>query len=487
MRDAIGAARADWSRWRDLRVAERARLLGALRRVIVRRLADIVDVVGERSAKPAAEVLANDVLPTLEIIAYCEREAERVLHGERRPGSFLFGRAEFHVEHHARGVVLVLAPFNLPFQLTLAPAVTAFAAGNAVVCKVSERVDGLASLLGELLREAGLPAGAVRFVTGGPDVGEALVCARPDLVFLTGSLATGKRVMELAAASLTPVILELGGKDPMIVFADAPFERAVNAAVYGAFANAGQICVAVKRLYVERTLFPEFAAAVAARAAALKLWPEPDAELGALATDAQVADLRAVVADAVAQGATLRTPPKVRGRVMAPTVLTELGHDARVLREETFGPVLPIVPFDDEDEAVELANATDYGLNASVWTGDVERGRRIASRIEAGSVAVNDVLKNIGNPHLPFGGVKASGIGLYHGPEGLRAFCRPLSVMVSRERAAREPNWFPYTPAKRRALESLIELRHARPTLLGRLRLFGRLRSSLRVEPEGAA
>jgi acyl-CoA reductase-like NAD-dependent aldehyde dehydrogenase len=472
----VAAARADRERWRGMALADRVRCLAALRRVIVEELDVIVRAVGERAGKPALDALLNDVLPTLSLVAYYEKHAARILRPERRAAPALFGRARFHVEHVPRGVVVVLAPFNLPFQLTLNPVVTAFAAGNAVVAKVSEQAAGLLPLLAGLLERAGFPQGAVRFVAGGPEEGEALVRSRPDLVLLTGSVATGKRVMAIAAENLTPVVLELGGKDPFIVFADAPFERTVRGAVYGAFANAGQICVAAQRVYVERPLAERFAAAAAAHAQELRVWPRADADVAALASPGAAARFAAMVEDAVAKGARLRTELRVEGKSASPVVLTDVTTDMRLLREETFGPALPIVPFDTEEEAVALANASEFGLSASVWTSDRARARRVASRLEAGSVAINDVLKNIGNPSTPFGGIKSSGIGVYHGPEGLRACCRPLSVMESASRAASEPNWFPYTRARRRAIEATIAWLYSDATWLGRWRLLRRLR-----------
>jgi acyl-CoA reductase-like NAD-dependent aldehyde dehydrogenase len=477
MSDAVAQARADWQRWRHWSVAGRVRLLRALRLEIVARLDEIVHAVAEPFGKPAVEVLLNDVLPTLELINYYERHAARILRAQRRPATFLFQRARFHVEYQARGVVLVLAPLNLPLQLAFEPIVTAFAAGNAVICKLSEHTPGMVALFSDLFARAGFPPGAVRFETGGPEVGERLVRARPDLVFLTGGSATGKRVMALAAENLTPVILELGGKDPLLVFADAPFERAVAGAVYGAFANAGQICVAAQRVYVQRAIFARFVDAVVGQVEALRLAPTPEADLGSLATDAQAARFEALIDDAVKKGATLHTRHAVTGRRAAPVVLTGVTPAMRILREETFGPAMPIIPFDTEEQAIELANDSAFGLNGSVWTGDLARGARIASRIEAGSVAVNDVMKNIGNPHLPFGGIKGSGMGVYHGPEGLRAFCRPLAVMVNPSRAPREPNWFPYTLGKRGQLETMIAFLYSDASWLERLRLFVKLRA----------
>jgi acyl-CoA reductase-like NAD-dependent aldehyde dehydrogenase len=460
----LAAARAAAPQWRDLGVRARARLLGKLRRSLAARRHVAAAVIERETGKPALEALINEVLPTLETLRYHERYAAGILAPQRRRGSVLFPGSRFHVEYHPRGVVLVLAPYNLPFQLALAPAVAALAAGNTVVVKVSERTPGIVPLLTELCSAAGFPPDVVTVQTGDAAAGEALVRARPDLVLLTGSTATGRRVLALAAESLTPVILELGGKDPMIVLADAPFERAVNAAVYGAFANAGQICVAVQRVYVERPLFQRFVAAAAARAAEVR----PVADTGPLISAVQAARFDALLADAVARGAVLHTGGGVRGRDAAPAVLTRVTDDMRIMQEETFGPALPIVPVEDETEAIRRANASPYGLSASVWTADLARGRRIAARLEAGSVAVNDVLKHVGNPDLPFGGCKQSGIGAYRGPEGLRAFCRPLAVTLSSGRARSEPNWFPYDAAKARRIDLLMGLRYEPAAFLER-------------------
>jgi acyl-CoA reductase-like NAD-dependent aldehyde dehydrogenase len=476
MSSVVKAARADWQQWRGMAVTGRLRCLAALRRAIVAELDTIVSVIGERAGKPALDALLNDVMPMLALIDYHEKHAAAILRPERRAGSALFGRARFHVEYAPRGVVVVLAPYNLPFQLTLGPVVTAFAAGNAVVAKVSEQTAGLVPLFEGLFERAGFPAGAVRFLAGGPEVGAALVRAQPDLVLLTGGTATGKRVMALAAENLTPVVLELGGKDPFIVFADAPFERTVRGAVYGAFANAGQICVAAQRIYVERPLVERFAAAAAAATAELRLWPHEEADVAALVSGEAAARFGALIEDAVAKGARLHTMHRIEGRAAAPVVLTDVTREMRLMREETFGPALPIVPFDTEEQAIAFANDSECGLSASVWTSDRERGRRVASQLEAGSVAINDVLKNIGNPSMPFGGMKSSGIGVYHGPEGLRACCRPMSIMESASGAAREPNWFPYTRANRRAVEAAIAWLYSGGSWLERWRSLRKLR-----------
>jgi len=478
MSTAIERARSAAPSWRSTGVRERARLLGRLRRALARERGELVAAVDAATRKPPLETLLNDLLPTLEAVRYCERHAPRILAPQKRPRpAWLFGGSRFHVEYVPRGVVLVLAPFNLPLQLALVPTVSALVAGNAVVCKISERTPKLAPLLQGLLDAAGFPPDAVQFLAGGPTLGETLVGANPDFVFATGGDAMGRRVAARAAERLLPVILELGGKDPMIVLEDAVLERAANGAVYGAFANAGQICVAAKRLYVARSLHDHFVASVVRRVAGLKAGYGSAADVGPVASERQVDHFKELLDDARKLGAHVAAGGVVEGRLVLPTVLTSVTHSMRVMREETFAPVLPIMAFDDDDEAVALANDSALGLSGSVFTRDLARGARIASRLEVGSVSVNDVLKHVGNPHLPFGGAKASGIGFYRGPEGLRAFTRPLAIMVSSSSAEREPNWFPYTSAKQRAIEAFIDLRFGGRSLLTRLRLLGSLRS----------
>ncbi|MBL8024639.1 MAG: aldehyde dehydrogenase family protein [Elusimicrobia bacterium] len=456
--EMLSAARAASVLWRDTPLSKRTGFLRAFRGRVVDELDLITETLKVDAGKPSVETILNDVLPTLEIATYLERRAGEILRSERRRSTFFYPRSRFTLEYHPRGVVLVLAPWNFPFQLALVPTLSALVAGNGVLLKVSERMPGMGPLLQNLFNKAGFPKNVVQVVTGGPDMGEALVQAGPDMVFLTGSQATGRRVMKMAADRLIPLVLELGGKDPMIVFPDAPFDRAVEAAVYGAFVNAGQVCVSVERVFAHRSLFDRFAAALVRRTAALRLGSDVESDVGPLINEGHADRFRHLVQDALDKGARALTPVTIQGRRAAPVILTGVDSRMRLWEEEAFGPVLLLAPFQSEDEVVGLANGTSYGLNASVWTMDLAKGRRVASRLECGNVAVNDVMKNIGNPHMPFGGVKASGLGLSHGPEGLRSFCRPLSLMVNTGRWPREPNWFPYGRKLLRDLKMMFAL-----------------------------
>jgi acyl-CoA reductase-like NAD-dependent aldehyde dehydrogenase len=285
---------------------------------------------------------------------------------------------------------------------------------------------------------------------GGRELGAALVEGHPDYIFFTGSVRTGRMVAEAAARQLIPVTLELGGKDPMIVFADAPLERAVQAALWGGLMNSGQVCMSVERVYVERSIFDRFVLGLVEEVGRLRQGREDGSDIGAMTSLQQVEIVRSQVEDALARGARLLTgqPPSnwdlSRGLFVPPMVLTDVTPDMKVMREETFGPVLPVMPFDSEDEAITLANDTPYGLSASVWSRDVNRARRVASRLVCGNALVNDVVITVANHHLPYGGEKASGIGRYHGEVGMRQFCVQTSVMVDKGRRRRELNWFPY-------------------------------------------
>jgi len=312
-------------------------------------------------------------------------------------------------------------------------------------------------------------------VTGDPVIAQGLVEERPDLIFFTGGTQNGRSVLAAAAHHLIPVILELGGKDPMVVFADANLDRAARAAVYGAFAHAGQHCVSVKRLYVERSVYDAFLGRVAAETAALAATPD----WGRLVDEGARAVAAEQVAEALAEGARLLAPADKERAGAEPSVVADATPGMRLMQEETFAPVLTAMSFNSEDDAVRLANDSPFGLNASVWSRDLDRASSVVDRLHTGNAYVNNVLINVGNPNLPFGGVKSSGIGRYHGPEGLRAFCAETSVMVSRSTAGTEPNWFPHGASKQAMLEDLIDLRYGGQgwlrLLWGWIRLLRRL------------
>jgi len=328
--------------------------------------------------------------------------------------------------------------------------------------------------LESLLRAAGVPKEVFQVVIGDGAAGAALLRTPIDKLVFTGSVATGKRIATAAAERLFPAVLELGGKDPMIVLEDADIDVASSAAVWGAFVNAGQACLSVERCYVHRNLYEKFSAACAAKAGLLHVGNgmDPDTDVGPMIHERQLKIVEAHVDDARARGARFRTGgvrlPKLGPNFYAPTVLADVNHEMRIMREETFGPVLPIMPFDSEDEAVRLANDTEYGLAASIFTRNSERGERLARKIHAGTVMVNDVISCFGISEAPHGGVKSSGIGRTHGRFGLEEMVRLKYLDTDLMPAMKKVWWYGYGESFRRQMEGFLDLQFA-STLATRL------------------
>lgn len=453
-------------------VSQRCKYLERLRRAIAAECESIAAMIAHETSKPLLDALSGDVMVTLEMLRYYEAQAPKILQATRlgKP-TFFFPRAQFEMHWEPRGVALIFGPSNYPFQLSMVPLITALAAGNSVVLKVSERTPETAALISRLCAQAELPANLVQVLHGEPAESIALIDAQPDIVFFTGSSQNGRMVAERAARHLIPAILELGGKDAALVFADCNVERAVEGITYGAFANAGRVCVGTKRVLIEDSIYERFVLLLRERIARLNVAPTLGADLCPISAQ-ESALLRAQVEDALARGARLQWPPDRTDLGRRPVLLTSVPRNTRLLMEETFGPVLCVASFRDEAEALSLANASEFALSSSVWTNDRQRARRLAAELAAASCAVNDVLRIIANPHAPFGGNRLSGYGRYHGPEGLRAFSRSKTLMIADSRRTREINWFPFTDRTSKQLARLLRFRHSGIGTLGRLVRF---------------
>lgn len=455
--------------WAELGVSRRCAILERLRREICLQCESIADSIARETAKPFLDALSGDVLVTLEMMRYFEAFATTILRPRRigKPAFFFRGaRFEKHFEPH--GVALIFGPSNYPFQLSMIPLLTALTAGNAVVLKCSERTPGTAALIAKLCAQADLPRDLVQAFHNDPEQSAALIDARPDIIFFTGSTRHGQAVAERAARHLIPVILELGGKDASLVFADCHLERAVEGITYGAFSNGGRVCVGVRRAYVEGSIYEEFIERLKRRIASLHVDASPDADLCPLSGEA-AAVLRAQVEDALGRGATLHCPLDRRLIGSEPVLLSGVPAEASILTEECYGPALCVTPFVDEAHGLKLANQSAFALSGSVWTRNRARGRRGAMHLSAGSCAINDVIRVIANPYAAFGGNGLSGHGRYHGPEGLLAFSRIRTVMHCSDRREREVNWFPFTKNTRRQLTGLLRFRHGSTGLMARI------------------
>jgi acyl-CoA reductase-like NAD-dependent aldehyde dehydrogenase len=360
------------------------------------------------------------------------------------------GRSSYLV-YKPLGVVGIISPWNFPWATPLDEVVMALLAGNAVVLKPSELTPLCALKIGEIFKQARFPEGLVGIVTGDGSTGAALVEAGVDKVMFTGSVATGKKVAEAAAKHLIPVVLELGGKDPMLVLDDANLENAARAAVWGGFCNAGQACASIERCYVHESIASEFTRRVVDETRKLKLGP-PDGDavdVGSMTNERQLRIVEDHIQDAVEQGARVETGGRrvdyLEGWFHEPTVVTKVDHTMDLMRDETFGPVLPIMTFKTDDEAVRLANDSIYGLTASVFTSDISRGRRLAERIDAGTVMINEVVYTHAIAQTPWGGVKQSGYGRTHGKLGLLELVSAQHIHVNRVPWLPDVWWFRYT------------------------------------------
>ncbi|MDX1512004.1 MAG: aldehyde dehydrogenase family protein [Nitriliruptorales bacterium] len=455
--------------WADLGFDGRARVLGRFRRRLVDHQDLMVETMIAETGK-THEDAASDLLLVVGWLHHWARTAADLLADQPISTSspFLVGRRNF-IAYRPRGVVGVIGPWNVPLSLTVGDAIPALMAGNTVIIKPSEVTPASAVLAQKLFLESGGPEGVLNVVTGdGATTGTALV-DNVDYVQFTGSVRTGKKIAKRCIDRMIGYSLELGGKDAMIVLADANLDRAANAAVQYGFFNTGQICMSAERVYVERSVHDEFVAKVVGKVKQLR----QGAPAGPGSVDVTVMIhppqrdiVEAHVRDAVRKGATVLTGGTSTtgpGHYYSPTVLTNVTHEMKCMTEETFGPTLPIMAVGSVEEAIELANDSPYGLTASVFTSDLARGEAVARRLEAGTVTVNDMMVHLSAGELPMGGHKSSGTGVRNGAEGIRKFCTQTVIQVPRMAPSNEPHWFPYTKTTTRILSGLSKVLYGRP------------------------
>ncbi len=438
----VAVARAAQEQWSRLGADGRSRVLADVGRVVRVRADEIADVVVAETAKPRTEAIANEIYTAVDHAAWLARRAPRILGDERvRFQQLHLKTKKAWLVYEAFGVVAAITPWNVPFAIPFTYVATAVAAGNGVVLKPSELTPLTAEWVARVFEEAGAPAGLVQVAHGEAALGEAIV-GDPGIakVFFTGSLGVGRRVAAAAGARGIPVVLELGGKDPMIVFADADLERALDGALFASFVNAGQACVSAERIYVEQPLVDEFSQRLAERARGLRLGDD----VGPLISERQ--------RNAVERISGARRAAEREGWFIEPTVIRGALPD-----EEIFGPVVTVEAFEGEDDAVRRANDSEFGLAASVWSRDLAKADRVARRIAAGMVWVNDFGYSFTIGQAPWGGVKASGFGRTASKHGLYG-CVQIKYLDSDRGRLRPAWWFPYDAPTERALRTLLDV-----------------------------
>ena len=444
---------------RAIPIQQRAQLLHKLMHLVQSQQEQILDQIVAETGKSRFDGLSSEILGVLDALEHFAKIAPDALADQQIHTPFVLMGKKSQVWFEPLGTVLIISPWNYPFYQTLVPAMSAFIAGNAVIAKPSE-LTPLKGLIEDLLSKAGFPEHALQIVYGGKATGQALVDAKPDHIFFTGSVATGKRIMQSAAEKLIPVTLELGGKDPMIVFEDVNLERTVNGALWGAMTNAGQSCTSVERLYVHRSIYTQFVDLLATKMRKLKpvhgVTSDEFADIGMMTAPFQIETIEAHLASARAQGARILVGGARQGNFFQPTLIVDVTQDMDIMQAETFGPVLPVMPFDSEEQVIALANDSPYGLSASVWSKDPQRAVRVARALVVGNVSINNVMLTEANPALPFGGAKDSGFGVYKGVWGLETFCRKKSVLIDSPGPKLEATWYPYTKSKYQVFSKLI-------------------------------
>ncbi|MCS6874665.1 MAG: aldehyde dehydrogenase family protein [Pyrinomonadaceae bacterium] len=448
VRQVINRARSVFQTWRKTSFDERKHLIMRAREVILAEMDEIAELICKESGKPIAEAISMEIAPVLDLMQYFARNTKRLLKPRKvNIGLFsLLGRSS-EIIYEPVGVVVIIPAWNYPFSIPLGEATMALMAGNTVIIKPSELTPFVGLKIEEIFRKAGALEGTIQVITGDGSTGAALVEAAPDKIMFTGSVSTGKKIAQSAAKNLTPVVLELGGKDPMIVFADANLNLAAEAAVWAAFCNAGQNCASVERLYVEESIAKDFTKLLIEKTKKLKqgIGTQSDISITVLSSEKQLQIVKEHVESFKKEGAKILLGGQNKGLFFEPTIIADVNNSMKAMREETFGPTLPIATFRDEEEAIRLANDSEFGLTASVWTSDLKKARRVAEKLEAGTVCINEVLYTHAIAQTPWGGVKMSGYGRTHGLEGLMELVNPKHIHLNRLLLFPDAWWMPYS------------------------------------------
>jgi acyl-CoA reductase-like NAD-dependent aldehyde dehydrogenase len=461
--EIISCARLAQKEWEKVSIRERCGKLGVLGERMLASRDELADAVVLESGKPRVEALFADIFVALDSAKYWSENAASMLRTQRVPHHSTAAKAKSgYLVYEPLGVIAIISSWNYPLAIPLSQIIPAVVAGNAVVCKTSDFTPQCGALLEKLFLDSGFPKNLVTIVQGGGEVGQALIEAAPDKVMFTGSVATGRRVAEACAKKLIPSVLELGGKDAMIVLADADLDVAASAAVWGSYTNCGQVCLSVERLFVEESVAESFASLCLAKTKKLRLGPgsNPATDVGPLIRPQHVHRMSDLIRDAVARGAKVlcggNPRPDLGPNFFEPTVIAGVDSSMKLFQEETFGPILAIQSVRDAETAIERANDSPFALAASVWTKDARRGEAIAKRLRVGAVMVNDAISYFAIAEAPHGGCGASGWGRTHGRAGLLEMVQTKYIDIDRLPRREKPWWYRYGADLERAADAFL-------------------------------
>jgi len=462
----IEEIRIKQEQWSRTSVKERLDLLKNLRMLFTEATERIARTVHDDTGKPRVECYSTEILSCMGMIKFCESTLKNfrfkvpVNQGPMNLMCKVLGRKSY-IDYRPLGVVGVISSYNFPLAIPFTEAVMAVSAGNGVILKTSSDTPLTGTLIQQVFEEAGFPKGLVRSVAG-PGTGSAITSARVDKIVFTGGTETGRDVMSSASENLTPVILELGGKDAMIVCDDADIDRTVEGATWCSFVNSGQVCVSVKRIYVQEKIYDTFIDKFLSSVKSLKQgngWDDPDISVGPMINEKELNRMISICEEIESQGGRFLTGGKrndrLSGYYFEPTIVVDLDNSAPIVKKEIFGPIVCIFKFKTDDEAVELANSTDFALGGSVWTRNIKRGENIARRMYPGTVDVNNAVYTFGLPATPWGGRWGSGLGVTHGEEGFRQMMYGHHVHIDKGKRGNDIWWMPYDKESSSLLKDL--------------------------------
>lgn len=466
----FATARAMQSKIRSMTVKERVAEMMKINDYVIENREHILTRIIEETGKSRLDALVAEVFEVCDVIDYFSKRAPKALADQKVHTPIVLLGKKSKIVHEPLGTVLIIAPWNFPFYQGIVPALLAFLAGNSVVFKPSE-VTPMMGVMEEMIEKSGFMKDAIQVIYGGKAIGAKVIDQRPSKIHFTGSVNTGKKIMEHASKYLIPVDLELGGKDPSLVFEDVDLERTVNGIMWGAFTNAGQSCTSIERLYIHESIYDKLVPMLVERTKQLRpstpdrdYKSDKDVDVGTVTTEFQLRIIEDHIQDAVEKGAKVlcggsREPGSHH---FPPTIVVDCNHDMKIAMVETFGPVVAVMKFKTEEEAIRLANDSPYGLSASVWSKDLKRAERVAKSIITGNVSINSHMLTEGNPALPFGGIKDSGFGRYKGDHGLYTFTNTKSILIDVQGNKVEPHWYPFTPTKYQLMTDLMTSLFAR-------------------------